>query len=57
MRKVAERIAKSVLRWFGLERIRTDRIGKREYVGECVSSRLVGRPRKMGIDSVNDCLK
>ena len=24
---------------------------------ECVGSRLVGRPRKRWIDSVNDCLK
>ena len=27
------------------------------YVGECLGSRLVGRPRKRCIDSVNDCLK
>ena len=25
--------------------------------GECMSSRLVGRPRKSWINSVNDCLK
>ena len=31
-----------------------DRIAKRVYVGECVGSLLVGRPRKRKIDLVND---
>ena len=34
-----------------------DRIAKRVHVGVGVGSRLVGRPRKRWIDSVNDCLK
>ena len=29
----------------------------REYVGECVGSRSVGRPRKRGIDIVMECLR
>ena len=43
---VGERIDESILRRFGhIERMENDRIAKRVYVGECVSSRLVGRPR------------
>ena len=34
-----------------------DRIPKRVYVGECVGSRSVGRPRKRWIDTVRDCLR
>ena len=34
-----------------------DRIAKRVYVGECASSRSVGRPRKGWTDTVKDCLK
>ena len=34
-----------------------DKIAKRVYVGECASSRFVGKPRKRLIDTVNDCLK
>ena len=37
-----------------IERIKNDRIDKRVYVGECVGSRLVGRPRERWIDSVNN---
>ena len=33
------------------------RIANRIYVGEFEGDRLVGRPQKMCIDSVNDCLK
>ena len=37
-----ERIEKSIFRWFGhIERMENDRIAKRVYVGECVSSCLV----------------
>ena len=40
---VDERIDESILRWFGhIERLENDRITKRAYVGECVSSRFVG---------------
>ena len=34
-----------------------DKIAKRVYVGECASSRFVGKPRKRLIDTVNDCFK
>ena len=34
-----------------------DRIAKTVYVGECAGSSSVGRPRKMWIDTVKDCLK
>ena len=45
-------------RWFGhMERMGNDRIAKWVYVGVGVGSRLVGRPRKRWIDSVNNCLK
>ena len=58
VKKGLEKIDKGVLRWFGhVERMENDRMAKRICVGECVGSRLVGRPRKRGIDSVNECLK
>ena len=34
-----------------------DRIPKRVYIGGCVDSRSAGRPRKEGIDIVEECLK
>ena len=47
-----------VLQWFGhLERMKSGRIAKRVYVGDCADSRSVGRPRKRWIDTVKDCLK
>ena len=59
MRKgLDDRIDESVLRWFGLvERMVRDRIAKRIYVGDCASSRSMGRPRKRWIDTVKECLK
>ena len=33
------------------------RIAKRVYVGECVGSHSVGRPKKRWIDTIKDCLK
>ena len=39
-----------------IERMNYDRIAKNVYVGECVGSRVVGRPWKRWIDSVNDYL-
>ena len=55
---VDERIDEGVLRWFGhVERMENNMITKRFYVGECVGSRSVGRPRKRGIDTVKGCLK
>ena len=42
-----ERIDECILRWFGnVERMENDRIAKRVYVGQCASSRSVGRTRK-----------
>ena len=44
--RTGERIDESVLRWLGhVGRMENDRITKRVYVGECASSRSVGRPR------------
>ena len=34
-----------------------DRIAKRVYVGECVISHSVVRPRKRWIDTVKECLE
>ena len=34
-----------------------DRIAKRFYIGECAFSSRMGRPRKMRIDTMKDCLK
>ena len=39
-----------------MERMESDRIVKRVYVGECTGSRSVGRLRRW-IDTVKECLK
>ena len=53
-----KKIDEGVLRWFGhVERMETERIAKRAYVGECAGSRSVGRPRKSGIDTAKECLE
>ena len=50
-----ESIDEGVLQWFrNLER---DRTAKRVYIGECASSRLVGRLKKRWIDTVKECFK
>ena len=55
---VNEKIDEGVLRRFGhVERMENDRIAKMAYVGECASSRSMGRPRKGWIDTMKDCLK
>ena len=42
-----ERIFEGALRCFGhVVRMERDRIAKRVYVGECASSRSMGKPRK-----------
>ena len=47
MKEVDGRIDESVLRWFDhIERMKDYKIDIRVYLGECVGSRLVGRPRK-----------
>ena len=48
---VAQGIDESVLQGFGhIERMENDGIAKRVYVGEGMSSRLVGRLRKGGLN-------
>ena len=55
---VDEKIDEGVLRWFGhVERMENNRIAKKVHVGECVSSRSVGKARKRWIDTVKDFLK
>ena len=50
-----ERIDEGVLRWFG--HVKRYRIAKRIYVGECAGGHSVGRPRKIWINTVKECLK
>ena len=53
-----ERIDEGVLQWFDhVERMENDRIAKRVYLGVCVGSHSMGRPRKRWKDTVNDCLR
>ena len=53
---VNEKIDECVLRWFGHEeRMENNRIAKRVYVGDCVGSRSVGRPRKRWIEERFGC--
>ena len=40
-----------------MERIESDRIAKRIYVGECAGSCSLGRPWKRLMDIEKDCLK
>ena len=57
-KRVDEGVDESILRWSGhIERMKNDRIAKRVYVGRCVGSHSVDRPRKRWTDSVIDCLK
>ena len=57
-KRVDERIDEGDLQWFcHVERMESDRIAKRVYVGECAGSRSVGRPRKRWADTVKDCLR
>ena len=52
---VEGKINEGVLQWFGhMEKMDKDRFAKRGYVGNCASSRSVGRPRKRRIDTVKD---
>ena len=58
MRKgLDERIDEGVLQWFGhVERMGSDIITKRVYIGECAVSCSLGRPQKRWVDTV-ECLK
>ena len=38
-------------------RMERDRIAKSVYVGECAGSHSVGRPQKIWIDTMKECLK
>ena len=58
MKRVDERIDEGVLQWFGhVEKMESDRIAKRVYVGECAGNRSLGRSRKRWIDVVKECLR
>ena len=53
-----ERIDEGVLRWFGhVERMKTDRIVNKDYVGGCAGSHSVGRLQKRWTDTVKECLR
>ena len=53
-----ERFDEIFLRWFDhVERMEKESIVKRVYVGKCAGSRSVGRPRKIWIDAVKECLR
>ena len=55
---VDEAIDEVFLWWSGhVERMEKDRIVKRVYVGECAGSLSMGRPSKIWLDTVKDCLK
>ena len=55
---IDERIDEGVLRWFGhVERMESNRIAKRNYIGECAGSHSVGRLRERLIDNVKECLR
>ena len=55
---VDERIVEGVFRWFEhVERMESDRIAERVYVGKCAGNRSVSRPRKRWIDIVNYYVK
>ena len=52
-KRLDERIDEGALRWFcHVERMENNRIAMRVHLGECASSRSVGRPRKRWIDTV-----
>ena len=51
-----ERIDEGELQWFGhVQRMKSDRIAKRVYVGECNSSCSAGRLWKRWINTVKKC--
>ena len=53
-----ESIDEGVLRWLGhVEKVESDRIAKRVYIGECAGSRSVARTRKRWNDTVKECLR
>ena len=51
-----EGIEEGALRFFcHVETMERDRMADKIYVGECASSRSVGRPQKKKIDTVMEC--
>ena len=55
---VDEKIEGEFPRWFGhVERTENDRFAKRVYVRDCTCSLSMGRPRKIWIDTVKECLE
>ena len=51
-------IDEGALQWFKhVERMESDSIAKRIYVGECTGSRSLGRPPKRRTDTVKECLR
>ena len=53
-----ERIDEDMLCWLGhVERVESDMIAKRIYVGECAGSPSMGRLQKRWIDIVKECLR
>ena len=53
-----EMIDEGVLHWFGrVEKMERERIAKRVYVGERAGSYSMGRPRKICIETVKECLR
>ena len=52
---VEKRIDEDVFRWFG--HVDKDRIANRVYVGECASSRSMGRPWKRWIDTMKESVR
>ena len=55
---IDERIDEGLLWCFGhVERMESDSIAKRTYVGVCAGNCSVGRPQKRWIDTVKDCLR
>ena len=53
-----KKIDEGGVQWLdNVERLESDRIAKRVYVGECAGSCSVGRLRKRWIDTMKDCLK
>ena len=53
---VNERINEDFIGWFGhVERMESDRIARRVYVGECAGSRSMGRPRTRWSNIVKEC--
>ena len=58
MKGVDERTDEGILQWFCyMQRMENDRNVKRVYIGACVGTRSVGRPRKKWINTMKDCLK